>query len=131
MLPTIPATEVCPTFGARAARRGNLPTILQTAYAEHDEGFHSKASTPDQKERGSDSRRLRWSLTGAEFTVARGVDQQGLALLQPAPVLEGRLYFSKVQGDPAPQHGIHFFTMDKVMRYGPFCAGTHAEKCSL
>lgn len=124
MLPTtVPAPEVCPTFGARAVRWGKLPTILQTADVEQDEGFHSNASTPDQKERmASDSRRLRWSLTGEEFTVARGVNQLGLALLQPAPVLEGRLYFSTVVGDPEPKHGMHFFTMDKVMRYMPFCA---------
>jgi cell division cycle 14 len=24
--------------------------------------------------------------------------------------------------DPAPTYGVHFFTMDKVMRYQPFCA---------
>lgn len=26
------------------------------------------------------------------------------------------------QGDPPMSHGIHYFTMDKVMRYTPFCA---------
>jgi cell division cycle 14 len=27
-----------------------------------------------------------------------------------------------VPSDPAPTYGVHFFTMDKVMRYQPFCA---------
>jgi hypothetical protein len=91
----------------------------------------SNVSTPIQKERmGGNSHRLRWSVSGEEFIVARGVDQREYQH-QPVPVLEGRLYFMSMHSDPAPQHGIHFFTMDKVMRYGPFCAGTHAEKCSL
>jgi len=106
----------------RAERGGKLPPILQTT-ADAEEQSLSNASTPDHKARmGSDGRRLRWDLTGEDFTIARGVDLRGLVQLQPVPVLEGRLYFMSVQGDPAPQHGIHFFTMDKVMRYMPFCA---------
>jgi len=34
----------------------------------------------------------------------------------------GRLYLMSTPGDPLPTHGVHFFTMDKVMRYMPFCA---------
>ena len=37
-------------------------------------------------------------------------------------VCAGRLYLMSTPDEPAPMHGVHFFTMDKVMRYAPFCA---------
>lgn len=47
----------------------------------------SNASTPTKEKMANTL--LRWSMTGEDFVVARGVDQRGLAQRQPVPVLEG------------------------------------------
>ena len=95
---------------------------------------------------------LRWPATGEEYSLARGIDQCGLTQRHPVAVLEGancaatiaarvvprgcmrltrrgarpcytgRLYLMSTPEDPEPTHGVHFFTMDKVMKYMPFCA---------
>ena len=111
----------------------------------------SNASTPTQTSQQSHVRArsemcLRWPATGEEYNLARGIDQCGLTQCQPVAVLEGancaapialtprgrvrltrpcyagRLYLMSTPEDPEPTHGVHFFTMDKVMKYMPFCA---------
>lgn len=70
------------------------------------------------------NRVLQWAATGEHFTLARGsADQrQHQSARQLIPILEGRLYFMATPLEPSPQPGMHFLTMDRVMRYIPLCA---------
>eukprot|EP00286_Rhodomonas_abbreviata_P019307 CAMPEP_0181295400 /NCGR_PEP_ID=MMETSP1101-20121128/4129_1 /TAXON_ID=46948 /ORGANISM="Rhodomonas abbreviata, Strain Caron Lab Isolate" /LENGTH=494 /DNA_ID=CAMNT_0023400153 /DNA_START=188 /DNA_END=1668 /DNA_ORIENTATION=- len=81
----------------------------------------SCATTPVKSAKGMGSM-LRWKASEEIFHLAEGMKLRTLDFRTCLPVLEDRLYFQAVGFDPRQQPGTHYFSMDKVMRYVPFCA---------
>lgn len=82
----------------------------------------SSASTPVKSTKSGFANMLRWHATDEVFQVSEGVKLRQLDFRTVLPVLEERLFFQAVGFEPRQQPGVHYFTMDKVMKYAPFCA---------
>ena len=84
----------------------------------HDSTQMSQASTPS-----TSHRQVTWKHTAEAFVIANGAPHAILARGTMVPVLEDRLYLMTCSNiEMTPSSTTHYFTMDKVMRYQPFCA---------
>ena len=64
--------------------------------------------------------RLTWQYSEESFLLATVDPHATLMPEKLVPVLEDRLYLMTTEKEPAGG-GMHYFSMDKEMRYAPFC----------